>query len=1080
MIKNTIFNKKWLKTKYDKEINLDDKTNKETQKHLKKREIINRWIKRIEDGTLKDFNEIQLQTDFIIDIFSNVLGAINYLDGYDEWNVVKEQKTKVDAKKADGILGFFDRDRKDARVIIELKGAKTDLDSKQYRKGGSETPVEQAFSYAAKYGGKCKWIILSNYNEIRLYPSLNQEEYEVFYLADLKNDDKYKRFLYLLSFDSLVSRNGNSKIEDLLENDILNQKKIENEFYDLYKLTRENLLKDIKKHNSSIDIKVILNKVQKILDRFIFICFAQDKALLPNSMLKNAIKNGENTYAKNGIWNELKSIFNLIDKGDEFYKINEFNGGLFKEDKILDTLNIPNEFLKNLKILSEYDYDSDLNVNILGHIFEQSITDIEVIKLNLDGFDSHEKESKKKIDGIYYTPSHITKYIVENTIGEYLKSKRIELGEYALPKITEKDINYKIDKKTKKYKPILSENLEKRLKFLREYRDIVSKIKVLDPACGSGAFLNVAFDYLYKVRYDIDRELEEITGAITFFDVRFNLNKDILQNNLYGVDLNEESVEITKLSLWLKTANKNNKLTKLDDNIKCGNSLIKDCKILQSKAFDWEKEFRDIIKSGGFDIIIGNPPYVDSELMKKNYPKERENIRKNFKTATGNWDLYIPFWELSLNLLNKDGCMALITPNKWLSVKYGANLREYVKNHIYNISDYSKCKIEVFEKVGVSPIVVFAKKEENEGDVDINIFTESIVYPKTLSIENKKLNEHENLGIFLSEHYLLLNKLKQNSDFITKYIEIEEAATVSETYELKEYIKNIGFNYNTNFKMVNTGTIDRYIALWGCKNMRYLKSDYITPVVDKSILEEKFKTRYIQSASPKIIVSGIRYFETIIDIKGEYLAGKSTILLVPNNKNVNDLKFLNPILNSKLITFFLKESYSSLELGGGMNFSKTNISQIPIAKNINNMNKITLENSGSELTELYSNIFRFNKKVQDRLMSKFNISKSTEKLQMPLNYDSKVIIDELNKKLTKKKKLTMKQEDEINEYLTSYKDEYVEYICKINEEEKIINNIVYNMYGLNEKEIDIIDRNSKQKEIFNSNDLLLVNYSYAL
>lgn len=301
----------------------------------------------------------------------------------------------------------------------------------------------------SKYGGKCKWVIVSNYNEIRLYQSLNQEEYEVFYITDLKIDDKYKRFLYLLSFDSLVARDGQSKVEKLVENNILNEKKIEKQFYSKYKFTREQLFNDIVNNNPYIDKKIILTKVQKILDRFVFICFAQYKSLLPHSILNNAIKNGENSFSKNGIWNELKGLFRIIDKGDDFFKVNEFNGGLFKKDKILDCLDIPNEFFENLKQLLLYDYDYDLTVNILGHILEQSIEDIEEIKSNIEGTDLSGEDSKRKKDGIYYTPKYMTKYMVENTIGEYLRARSIELGGDKLPKIDEKDLNFKINKKNR-------------------------------------------------------------------------------------------------------------------------------------------------------------------------------------------------------------------------------------------------------------------------------------------------------------------------------------------------------------------------------------------------------------------------------------------------------------------------------------------------------------------------------------------------------------------------------------------------------------------------------------------------------
>jgi type II restriction/modification system DNA methylase subunit YeeA len=140
----------------------------------------------------------------------------------------------------------------------------------------------------------------------------------------------------------------------------------------------------------------------------------------------------------------------------------------------------------------------------------------------------------------------------------------------------------------------------------RAYQQILQNVKVLDPACGSGAFLVKVFDYLYAENLRVGKIVKSL------FDDE-EIYKSILRNNIYGVDLNPESVEITKLSLWLKSAQKDRKLNNLDQNIKCGNSLIDNPAVAGERAFDRNKEFADIMKSGGFDVIVGNPPYVTTK-----------------------------------------------------------------------------------------------------------------------------------------------------------------------------------------------------------------------------------------------------------------------------------------------------------------------------------------------------------------------------------------------------------------------------------------------------------------------------------
>ncbi len=260
---------------------------------------------------------------------------------------------------------------------------------------------------------------------------------------------------------------------------------------------------------------MLLNKTQKLLDRIIFIRFCESNNIIENDTLKGLIESARKdkfVSDKDKIFKRLKVFFAAIDVGDKPLNINKFNGGLFKEDAEFNQLIIDDTILEPVLKLVDYDFKSDLDVNILGHIFEQSLSDIEELKAGISGEILDKKQGKRKKDGIYYTPDYITKYIVEEAIGGWLKDRRAELNEAALPELTEEDFNSISyitkgkDKGTIKH----NESIQTHIDFYQVYKSVLSTIKVLDPACGSGAFLNQAFDFLYAEGMRVNRLLAEL------------------------------------------------------------------------------------------------------------------------------------------------------------------------------------------------------------------------------------------------------------------------------------------------------------------------------------------------------------------------------------------------------------------------------------------------------------------------------------------------------------------------------------------------------------------------------------------
>lgn len=388
-----------------------------------------KWCNATADQYLDRTKETAVQGAFMTRLFNQVFGYLEIVDDGECYHQEREFKTILDTTEADGALGFFYKDtgKKDVRVVIELKDARTPLDKKQNR-SNHLTPVEQAFSYANKNGSKCGWVIVSNFVETRLYKSTSSLEYETFDMRKMKDEKEFLRFYYFLCRDHLISETGKSVIDDLYQENEAEGVDITNQFYKTYKEIRNNLFSTLKANNPDKGELLLFTKTQKLMDRFIFICFCEDCDLLPRNIFQKLIENAKQSFvfSPNKLWDNLRGLFSSIDKGNPPMKINRYNGGLFKPDPELDCLTIPDEALEKFTQLSTYDFNSDLNVNILGQIFEQSISDVEQIKNEISG-EKTEGKGKQKEDGIYYTPYYVTRYIVEQTVGVYLASKKEEL-----------------------------------------------------------------------------------------------------------------------------------------------------------------------------------------------------------------------------------------------------------------------------------------------------------------------------------------------------------------------------------------------------------------------------------------------------------------------------------------------------------------------------------------------------------------------------------------------------------------------------------------------------------------------------
>ncbi|ATV64398.1 Eco57I restriction-modification methylase domain-containing protein [Fusobacterium pseudoperiodonticum] len=1035
---NNLFNQKLLAQKAQEEINLND--------YIEKRKILNNWINSLEKGILSKSKEEEFQGEFLSDIFSLILGAVNKSSGKDEWNLQRESKTRIDGQKADGVIGFFDVNGKDdVRAVIELKGPTISLDQRQKRSGDTRTPVEQAFNYAPKYGKNCQWVIVSNYKEIRLYRSNDMTEYEVFFLENLKDDLEFQKFIYILSFEALVgTANKKAKALELSEEYQKNQIEIEKKFYNEYRNIRLHIFENMKENNPETDENLLLEKVQKLLDRFLFICFCEDKGLLEKDFFNTILKKGKDFGS---IFDIFKVFCNWINLGNPKENISHFNGGLFKNDDVLNSLNIDDKVFEELKKISDYDFDSDLNVNILGHIFEQSISDIEELKKSISGEEFDQKKSKRKKDGIFYTPQYITKYIVENSIKNWLDDKRKELGEDDLPILNEKDYIFDIAKKN------YTKNYRKHIEFWQQYREAVRNIKIIDPACGSGAFLITAFEFLLNYNKYLDDKIFDLVGTSDLFSDR---TKEILQNNIFGVDLNKESVEITKLSLWLKTADKNKTLASLENNIKCGNSLIDDPEIVGNLAFNWEKEFPEIFANGGFDIVVGNPPYVGTKQILESHRKFYWDKYK--EVLFSEMDLYQLFIFKSLKyLLNKNGMLGFITPNSYFTNTSFGLLREYLLRNtsIFEITDFPY-RFFPFEEVNTETAILLLKNNYVENSkITLKTSKKNIQslslennFKSSICLEQKSiLEKYEgkiivNINSILNKMISLDKKLGDYLELHKGWMSVPDKITINGETILKgvfsqEEIIKYSISMNCN-KYLEGRDIHRYYT------------DSVIKYVYSIDMDKNTKSWHF---SPKIILQRIvgqnknKIFATV-DLNNNIIFPNANLV---NLKNKNDnIKFYLSILNSRLISYFYNIYYGE----SNTNLTKSAFENIPIPNIEKYDSKSFFIEKADKMLSLNRELQDLSQKFQRMLLRKFDLEKLSTKLQEWYLLDFSDFIKEL-KRL--KVKLSLSQESEWEEYFLEEKSKAIAVDSEIKNTDKEIDSMVYRLYDLTDEEIKIIE-----------------------
>ncbi len=975
-------------------------------------------------NNIRNSKEEQFQEGFLRELFGHVL---NYtLNPNPEFNLTTELKNTTDSKKVDGAIVIDDI----VRAVIELKGMDTtDLDKW----------VDYAFRYKNSHQD-CTYVVLSNFEKLRFYID-NTIEYEEFNLFTL-NREQFNLLYMCLSYDNIKHNVPKRlKAESVSQEDQITKK-----LYKDYSEFKRALFNNLVELNPQYDKLLLFKKTQKLLDRFLFIFFAEDRLLLPTNLIFRINQEWKNLQAMRipvSLYERYMVYFNDLNHGAKVtlpafgkktgeaitaeFEIFAYNGGLFLPDEVLDNVKIDDTLLHTYsEKLSHYDFDSDVDVNILGHIFENSLNEIDEIKSEIEGEVIDRTKTRRKKDGVFYTPKYITKYIVDNTVGKLCEEKKAEL------KLEDED--YINDKKlqTKTKKALLDK--------LSDYRNYLLDLTICDPACGSGAFLNQALEFLITEHRYIDELQAKLMGdAMILSDVETS----ILENNIYGVDLNDESVEIAKLSLWLRTAQKGRKLNSLNNNIKCGNSLIDDPAIAGDKAFSWDKEFPEVFAKGGFDVVIGNPPYgMDSESKHKLFYKSR------FKLLEGRYDLFELFVECSLNLFKKNGFLSFIIPNTILSNLYSKELRKYIASNL-KIIEIVNFGMDVFEDPTVHTcILTLAKKTE----IDFVKIRKQVEKQNELEIDyDYKLNQQELLSSKNYTYDIFFNpKEKSLFDKINKGIPLGDTCYIRQCIKTGNdpvFVMNSQVKPDEPWKPALRGKgMNRYAII---ENDLYLKyGDWLAR-------NWKNKTFY---ETPKIIVreTGNRITATV-DFNNHYLLS-SLYSIYPKQKSSHTaIKALLAILNSRLATFFIMKIAFELTKGAFTKVRTNQLARLPIVNHeiVEDKLAIKVDFMIQQTENMRSQINKFTYYLEHQ----FNTITLTRNLYSWNELTFVDFIKELNKAMiiSGGASLSKLQEMEWMEVFETKKKEALELKAEIEWADKEIDRLVYELYGLSEEEIKIVE-----------------------
>jgi len=908
--------------------------------------LIEKFQKELSSGRAQEYNEEATKISFIQPLLEHVLG----------WEVTNHDEVTPEEKISRGRVDYGLKVEGKIKVFVEAKPIKADLNKH----------IEQAIGYGYNSKRDVSFVLLTDFEGIKLF--------DVTVKPDLRNPKKGEKIdlkwdQYISEFEELWKLSKESVIAGKLDELLLVKPKERNPvdkaiLADLRKW-QESLAKDIFKNNEKMFYKGDKGKeanylreiTQEILDRIIFMRSCEDRKLIHRPTLKEIFEERSGAVGSKTMLflKEEFKHYNIVFDSDLFYPQE------WENDLVVD-FNVMNQII--METNNPYKFDV-IPVEVLGSIYEQYLG--YTITLSDHGVKYELKSAVRKAGGVYYTPEYIVDYIVKNTVGRILK-----------------------------------EATPQKVKILR----------ILDPACGSGSFLIRAYDELLnyyrdkKIRIPKFREGQmelDLEHKDTILKLTIHEKAEILRKHIFGVDIDEQAVEVTKLSLMLKMLDDEHGiipgravLPMLDKNIRCGNSLVSGDTLELKKYFsddlskvnalDWNEKFREIIVGrGGFDIVVGNPPYVRPHKLNKNIKNYLwDHYRPIFEAKS---DLYACFIKKSIDLLKQGGLMSFIVSKTWLSLESFAALRRYIlsKTKVLLIALPPK---KVFEKATVETVIMALQREENKKERLKNKISLASINQERF-IKNNEIaqsvfeNTHLNtFDLSINDFTLKFNeRMKKNSLPLNKCVRFFYGIKTGDDSKFIS-TKKLSPEYK---KILRRSDFSRYQTHWG--------GEYVWYAPDKMKAHRKTARPGTPERfeSSKIMVLDIAK-KIVANIDEEKYYVKDALLFL--RKDQFDLKYTLGILNSFLMSYYYAKTFTTLSVAKNailtlpictVDFSnpserKLHDNLISLVNVLLLLNKKVKVVKGSEKEQIQRQIEKADREIDDLVYKLYSITEEERKL----------------------------------------------------------------------------------------------------
>ena len=828
-------------------------------------ELVEKY-KRLDEKEIKSYNEANTRRNFIELLFAELGWSV-----YDKKEVSEEErasKGRVDyAFKLNGISQFY----------LEAKALKENLNKEEY--------IQQAVEYA--YNKGVTWAILSNFESTHVYVAQTNK-----LCLNLQAANYVERFddLWLLSRESFEA---NVIAEwGVRYGHLPGKQRIEDRLFQQLKQWRDALFKQIHHYNKQLTHSEINEVIQRFFNRLIFIRNCEDRKI-ENNKLRATLNEWRTSGCKGELIEKLQQVFH--------YFADPYDSDLFKPH-LTDSIYIESATVEDIinglyKVpgsIANYDF-SIMEPDVLGSVYEQYLG--YVTSLRKKDFEEQQEVTRKhrKEQGIYYTPTFVTNYIVKETVGHFLKD--------------------------------------------HTHNEILN-MKILDPACGSGSFLIRAFDELLNYHASVRSK------PVVELDQHERLQ--VLLSNIFGVDLDKQAVEIARLNLLLRTLTERAELEMLENNIQRGNSLIsgteeelknyfgKNWK--DKEPFNWEDKFPSIMSNGGFDVVIGNPPWVSLSGKHKSLDlsqQELQYLSDTFHSSTYAPNLYEVFIWCALGLLKDGGLFSFIVPDRLATNQQFTKLREHILQNF--TVERLLFRYPFPGVIADTMILVIRKAKPKDNNIEI------IDYPsqKVTKILQRTFSSSSDHSFFFVESKLaeIFHKIASNKDVRNLSAIAKSTSGCGAKSELL-HKKRISPAQIKVIKGENIGRYDNRGFFWF--NFKDENLSGRTRDEDKLGTKEKI---LIRKTGSDIIAT--------FDDSGTY-PEQSLYFIYGTSRNT--LLFILAVLNSRLINVYYR------------NFAVTNRDTTPQLKNID-LDKFPIVVASNELQEntlvtLTNKMLELNKKLQ--------------------------------------------------------------------------------------------------------------------